>query len=75
MAWVWIQTRDRRSLEALMKPVIDGLEPLLGRDPRGRLRFVPNDHLIVWLRVTRDSHLNEELVTTAGWCDPIGATG
>lgn len=66
-AWVWIKTRNQRSLEGLMKPVIDGLGPFLGQDPHGRLQFVPNDHLIVWLRVSRDMNLDHELVVEAGW--------
>jgi hypothetical protein len=41
------------SLKDLMKPIIDGLEPVLGHDPSGRLEFVPNDDLIIWLRVVR----------------------
>lgn len=41
------------SFKDLLKPIIDGLEPVLGRDPRGHLEFSPNDHLITWLRVLR----------------------
>ena len=41
------------SFKDLLKPIIDGLEPVLGRDPRGHLELSPNDHLITWLRVLR----------------------
>lgn len=30
-----------RSLVDILKPVIDGLEPFLGRDPTGRNKFSP----------------------------------
>lgn len=43
------------SIKDLLKPIIDGLEPVLGRDPRAHLEFSPNDHLIGWLRVLRTS--------------------
>ena len=49
-----------------MKPVIDGLEPLLGRDPRGRLEFVPNDDKIVHLVVRRRKDAEQVLDVTAG---------
>ncbi len=52
-AFVDIEVASTRSLEGLLKPVIDGLTPCLGRDPRGHLEFVPNDHLITWLRIRR----------------------
>lgn len=51
--WVQIDVQSDRSLVDLMKPVIDGLEPILGRDPKGRLQFCPNDHLIEWLQIRR----------------------
>lgn len=41
------------SFKDLLKPIIDGLEPVLGRDPRGHLEFSPNDHLITGLRMLR----------------------
>ena len=44
--------RTKRSLVDLLKPNIDGLEPILGRDPRGRLEFCPLDdkitRLVAW---------------------------
>lgn len=64
--WVDIVTRTTGSLVALMKPVIDGLEPLLGRDPRGRLEFVPNDHLVERLTMRRDLDLPAAVVVAAG---------
>ena len=42
-----------RSLEGLLKPFIDGLTPCVGRHPKARLEFTPNDHLIQWLRFHR----------------------
>lgn len=43
------------SLLGPLEVVVDALEPVLGRDPRGRQwqEFFPNDHHIVWLRVRR----------------------
>lgn len=43
------------SLLAPLEVVLDALEPVLGRDPRGRAwqEFFPNDHRITWLRVRR----------------------
>ena len=43
------------SLLGPLEVVVDALEPVLGRDPRGRnwQEFFPNDHHIVWLRVHR----------------------
>ncbi|UUO07876.1 hypothetical protein M4951_06065 [Blastopirellula sp. J2-11] len=53
--WLAISTTSVRSLVDLMKPIIDGLEPVLGRDPDGRNRFCPNDHLVNWLQIRRVS--------------------
>jgi hypothetical protein len=53
MVFVDIGVRTGTSLRDLMKPIIDGLEPALGRDPRGRLEFCPNDERVPWLRITR----------------------
>lgn len=64
--WVEIVTNTPRSLEGLMKPVIDGLEPFLGRDPRGYLEFVPNDDKIAHLIVRRQRDLPRALELTAG---------
>jgi hypothetical protein len=48
-----IWTRTGGSLAATLKPVIDGLEAFLGRDPQGRLEFCPNDDRVMWLRIVR----------------------
>ncbi len=68
--WVEIDASTTRSLEGVMKPVIDGLEPLLGRDPRGRLEFVPNDDKIIHLVVQRQRDASPNLAVTAG---PVAA--
>ncbi|MHC2068152.1 hypothetical protein ACYFX5_11805 [Bremerella sp. T1] len=52
-AWVAITTTSRRSLVDLLGPIINGLEPLLGRDPAGSNPFSPNANLIQWLHVRR----------------------
>ncbi len=51
--WIAITARTSRSPVGLLKPIIDGLEPLLGRDPIGSSRFYPNDDLVHWLRINR----------------------
>lgn len=51
--FVDIATSSELSLKDILKPVIDGLEPVLGRDPRGRLEFCPQDERVVWLRAQR----------------------
>lgn len=53
--FVGVNLSTSRSLEGLLKPIIDGLTPCLGRDPWARLEFTPNDHLIQWLRFHRTS--------------------
>lgn len=47
--------RTKLSLIDLIKPNIDALEPVLGRDPRGRLEFCPLDDKITRLTVWRIS--------------------
>ena len=64
--WIDVAVKVTTSLEAVMKPVIDGLDPLLGRDPWGRLEFTPNDHLITWLRLVRQPELESSIEITAG---------
>lgn len=64
--WVSAVLRTTRSLEGLMKPIIDGLEPILGRDPRGRLEFVPNDHLVTWLTFRKDVNSESALRVRVG---------
>lgn len=53
--WADVALRGPGSLLGPMEPVLDTLEPVLGRDPRGQPRqeFFPNDDRIVWLRLTR----------------------
>lgn len=51
--WVDIEVATPRSLKDVLKPVLDGLEPWLGRDPRGRLEFCPRDDRVARLRVRR----------------------
>ena len=57
------------SIKDLLKPLIDGLEPALGRDPHGRLEFCPNDDLITWLRVARADGPTP-LALRLGRCEP-----
>lgn len=53
--WADIGLRGSGSLLGPMEPVLDALEPVLGRDPRGQPRqeFFPNDDRITWLRLAR----------------------
>lgn len=64
--WVAITIAAPHSLVSFMKPVIDGLEPALGRDPRGRLEFTPNDHLIDRLVVRRDRTASRGILLALG---------
>lgn len=69
-AWVEITVSDGRSLVGVMKPVLDGLEPILGRDPRGRADYrSPNDHLVTHLRIVRDTAAAHLLVVRCGPAD------
>ena len=53
--WADVALRVNGSLLGPLEVVLDALEPVLGRDPRGRewQAFFPNDHRITWLRVVR----------------------
>lgn len=53
--WADVALRVPGSVLAPLEPILDALEPALGRDPRGRdwQEFFPNDHRITWLRVRR----------------------
>ena len=53
--WADVRLRIGGSLLGPLEVVLDALEPVLGRDPRGRdwQEFFPNDDRIVWLRVSR----------------------
>ena len=55
--WADVVFVGSRSLLGALEPALDALEPVLGRDPRGRSwqEFFPNDHIIRWLRVRRHS--------------------
>jgi hypothetical protein len=54
--WADVAFGATGSLLGALEPTLDCLEPVLGRDPRGRAwqEFFPNDDRIVWLRVRRD---------------------
>jgi hypothetical protein len=56
--WAELHLGTSRSLVTCLEPALDALEPILGRDPRGRAWqvFFPNDDRIVWLRVQREPH-------------------
>lgn len=56
-AWAEVTLATAGSLLGPLEVVLDALEPVLGRDPRGRdwQEFFPNDHRIEWLRVRRDT--------------------
>jgi hypothetical protein len=53
--WADVDLGVSGSLLGPLEVVVDALEPVLGRDPRGRAwqEFFPNDHRITWLRVRR----------------------
>lgn len=52
-SWIDVELAGRGSLLGALEPVLDALEPVLGRDPRGRTELFPNDHLVTWLRLRR----------------------
>lgn len=55
VSWADVTIGVPGSLLGPLEVVLDALEPVLGRDRRGRQwqEFFPNDHLIQWLRVRR----------------------
>ena len=61
------------SLAAMLKPVIDGLEPYLGREPLGRGTLRPRDEQVTWLRISRVRGLPVGLRVRAGDAPPPGA--
>jgi hypothetical protein len=68
-----IAVTKETSLAAMLKPVIDGLEPYLGRAPRGRGRLRPLDEQVTWLRISRVRGLPVALRVRAGAPPPRGA--
>ena len=54
--WADVALAGSGSLLGRLEVVLDALEPVLGRDSRGRpwQEFFPNDDRIEWLRVRRD---------------------
>jgi hypothetical protein len=69
---VEITTTRRVSLVGLLKPVIDGLEPYLGREPLGAGRLRPRDERVVWLKVSRAAD-GPVLRVRAGAAPPLAA--
>lgn len=57
--WADLELAVDGSLLGPLEAALDALEPVLGRDPRGRdwQEFFPNDHVIDWLRVRRSPAL------------------
>jgi len=55
-SWADVRTSAAGSLLGGVEAILDRLEPVLGRDPRGRAwqEFFPFDDRIVWLRLLRD---------------------
>lgn len=55
-AWADVALRVSGSVLGPLEPILDALEPALGRDPRGRSwqEFFPADDRITWLRVRRE---------------------
>lgn len=55
--WADVALGVRGSLLGPLEVVLDALEPVLGRDARGRdwQEFFPNDHRVLWLRVSRQA--------------------
>lgn len=64
--WLDIAVSTSLSLEGLLKPIIDGLDPILGFDPSATLEFTPNDDRVEWLRIHRQPHLPCAIVLAAG---------
>ena len=65
---VTLGASSRASLLGGLESVVDALEPVLGRDPRGRSEMFPNDHLVIWLRVRRGAADDPALRLRLGAC-------
>ncbi len=61
------------ALAAMLKPVIDGLEPYLGQEPLGRGTLRPRDEQVTWLRISRVPGLAAGLRIRAGDAPQPGA--
>ena len=70
-SWADVRLGVTGSLLGPLEVVLDALEPVLGRDPRGRdwQEFFPNDDRIQWLRVRRCPEPGLSLAM-----GPLGAT-
>ena len=68
-----ISVAKATSLAAMLKPVIDGLEPYLGQEPLGRGTLRPRDDQVVWLRISRIPGLPIGLRVRAGDVPQPGA--
>lgn len=70
--WADLQLRVAGSLLGPLEAALDALEPVLGRDPRGRQwqEFFPNDHVIDWLRVRRSPDLGAAIRLRLGPREP-----
>jgi len=67
-----IAVAKETSLAAMLKPVIDGLEPYLGREPLGRGDLRPRDEQVTWLRISRVPDLPVALRVRAASPPPPG---
>ena len=65
--WIDVALQGPRSVLGPLEVVLDALEPVLGRDARGRdwQEFFPNDDRVTWLRVRRTA-LDPALTLTLG---------
>lgn len=75
--WADLHLRVDGSVLGPLEPALDALEPVLGRDARGRRwqEFFPNDHLVRWLRVRRSPALSAALRLRLGPVDPAPPRG
>jgi len=64
--WIDVAVNTALSLEGLLKPIVDGLDPLLGTEPSATLEFTPNDDRAEWLRIHRQPNLPCPIVLAAG---------